>query len=619
MCGIVGTIGFNTDKYVKIMNDCQIHRGPDDVGSYFDAQSQVCIGMRRLSIMDLQNGHQPMHNEDNTVYIVFNGEIFNAEELKEELIASGHVFYTKNSDTEVLIHLYEQYGTTMLNQLNGMFAFIIWDQKQKKIFAARDYAGNKPLYYARIENKFLFSSELKCINKTCLINETINMDSVSQYLSLQFVQSPNTIFNEINKLPAATYFLYDLFSEQLTIQKYWTPSFERIENRQVNLKTCIRNGFSDAVNRWKISDVPVASSLSGGIDSTAIVAMLRNNTTSQIDTYTLGFLDAQECDEHILARTISKHFDTNHHEILLSVNELLQDLDQMIYSLDEPYAGGLPSWYIYKEMSKNFKVGFSGIGGDELFGNYGKWIRYQNPLSHGVRIAWEILNGETLQNMRKYSKGSIYHKYMTEGLKETIIQNKIRAQLTNNSNIDFVYENMIKKCGECDWKNIIPWIDFQMQLPDEFLHMTDRFSMNFSLEARTPFLDKQFVEMIYSIPTNIRTEKSNLKSLFVDSMRDLLPNEVIGAPKKGFVLPYKSWLDKDLKELVYAFTSEKYLKDQGIFSENLNKRLIEPYYKGRTYYTSLVWTILMFQLWYNKYQEEKKIARRTIENTLYSS
>ncbi len=610
MCGIVGTIGYNTDEYVKVMNRCQLHRGPDEGDTYFDVYNQVCIGMRRLSIVDLQSGHQPMTNEDGTVYVVFNGEIFYAPVLRKELVASGHQFYTKNSDTEVLVHLYEQYGVRMLSKLNGMFAFIILDQKEKKVFAARDYAGMKPLYYAIQGDKLIFSSELKCILETGLIEETLNMNSVYHYLSLQFIPAPDTIFNEINKLPAAGYLLFDLETKGVTTRKYWHPNFSTEFSEKTDWQDYILENFQSAVDRWSISDVPIAASLSAGIDSTAIVAMLRKVSMDPIDTYTLGFLDAPECDEHVLAGKAAKYFGTNHHEIMLTVDELLQDLGEMIYSLDEPYAGGLPSWYIYKEMSKDFKVGFSGLGGDELFGNYGKWIRYEDKTAHLIRIGWEFLNRENFCTLRKYPRGGIYHKYMTEGMKQRIVDSEHVKALDKQSNTAAMYEKMILSSREKHWRNIVPWIDFQMQLPDEFLHMTDRFSMYFSLEARTPFLDKELIEAVYAIPQEIRTNKTKLKYLFIDSVKDLIPQEIIDAPKKGFVLPYRRWMNGRLKEVVQSYTSPGFLKEQGIFSEDLNKVLIRPFYQGKQYYTSLVWTILMFQLWYVGYQEKRKCRRR---------
>lgn len=601
MCGIAGTVGWDTKRYVKIMNAAQIHRGPDDEGVFFDAQNQVCIGMRRLSIVDLASGHQPMQNEDGKIHIVFNGEIFNAPELRRDLVAEGHKFYTRNSDTEVLVHLYEQYGKDMLLKLNGMFAFLIYDENKRQLFAARDHTGIKPLYYARLGDKLLLASELKCILATKLVQETINMASVYQYLSLQFIPAPNTIFNEIKKLEAASFLIYNIDSQSIQVEKYWFPHFSKKEKmRNEDLDILIKEEFKAAVKRWRISDVPVASSLSGGIDSVAIVSVLQREG-AQVDTYTLGFSDAPECDEHLLARSVARDFNTRHHEIVLTLDELLTDLDRMIYALDEPYAGGLPSWYVFKEMSKEFKVGFSGLGGDELFGNYGKWIRYENILAHGIRIGWELLNRESILELKTYPKGSIYHKYMTEGMKSRIFAQGHKAGIPKEANINYLYEKMIKECPERRWRDRIPWIDLQMQLPDEFLHMTDRFSMYHSLEARTPFLDKEFVELIYSIPAGKRTREKGLKYLFVDAMKDYLPESVIGAPKKGFVLPYHKWLNNDLKSMVYEYTSEGFLKEQGIFDNSIRKILIEPYYKGRGYLYPLVWTVLMFQLWYTRY------------------
>lgn len=606
MCGIAGSIGFQTDQYVKMMNDVQFHRGPDDGGTYYDVNNQVAIGMRRLSIIDLEGGHQPMENEDGRIHIVFNGEIFNAPELRRELIDYGHKFRTNNSDTEVLVHLYEQYGKDMLGRLNGMFAFLIYDENIKQVFAARDYAGMKPLYYAKMNDKLLLASELKCILATKLIQETLNITAVYQYLSLQFIPAPNTIFQEINKLEAASYLLYDVKSRELSVEKYWYPSFEgKSFDAKNSLKEQIRDEFRKSINRWKMSDVPIASSLSGGIDSVAIVSMLRKEG-ADIDTYTLGFLDAPECDEHLLARSVAQRFGTKHHEILLSADDLLSDLNEMIYSLDEPYAGGLPSWYVFKEMSKEFKVGFSGLGGDELFGNYGKWKRYENLASYGIRIIWELLNRETFFELKKYPYGSIYHKYMTEGMKTRIITDNCKKQLSKDANINYLYESMIQKCQDNNWRNRIPWIDFQMQLPDEFLHMTDRFSMHFSLEVRTPFLDKELIELLYSVPAQIRTSEKSLKYLFVEAMGDYLPQDIIRAPKKGFVLPYCRWLTGDLKDLVLEYTSEDFLKKQGIFERDLHKVLIKPFYNGGRYLYPLVWTVLMFQIWYVEYKKNER-------------
>ena len=602
MCGIAGTIGYDSEKYVDEMNQSQFHRGPDDGGVFFDKGSNICIGMRRLSIIDLANGHQPMANEDNSIFIVFNGEIFNAISLRKELVSDGHLFRTKNSDTEVLIHMYEKYGTSMLKYLNGMFAFIIWDQNKKCIFASRDYAGIKPLYYAQNGNKFLFASELKSIMETGLVDRNLDMKSVFQYLSLQFIPAPETIYFGVKKLPAASYLTYFIQTNELKVEKYWHLPID-IEPKILNVddaKMAIKYEFEEAVKRWTISDVPVAASLSGGIDSTAIVAMLRKNTDREISTYTLGFNDSPECDEHILARTISNFYGTKHHEILLTADDLLDDFDSMIYSLDEPYGGGLPSWYIYKYMSENFKVGFTGLGGDELFGNYGKWIRYDNLFSHVVRIAWQLFNKESLNNLRKYPYGSLYHKYMTENIKDKITNPDYFMEATEEGNTSRLYEKMIHQCGEMPWKNVIPWIDFQMQLPEEFLHMTDRFSMNFSVEARVPFLDKKLIETVYSIDPKIRTKKGDLKYLFIDSVRDKLPDNVINAPKKGFVLPYNRWLNGKLKDVVMTYTSDDYLNKQGIFSNKLREVIIRPYYNGKKSYMPLVWTVLMFQLWYEK-------------------
>lgn len=599
MCGIVGTIGIHGTEQLNRMNEMQIHRGPDQEGYYYDQENDVALAMRRLSIVDLESGQQPMTNETQDIYVVFNGEIFNAPDIREALIRKGHVFKTKSSDTEVLVHLYEEMDTDMLVELNGMFAFIIYDKSKRRIFFARDYAGMKPLYYSFENSTLLLASELKSIVSVKKNKLEIDYQSVADYLSLQFVPAPQTIYKGVKKLGAGQAGIYSIPNKELSIYKYYDVSskFQNVINNYKQASEVVRNSLERAVINWSMSDVPMSCLLSGGIDSTAIVSLYTVMTGECANTFTLGFTDDSNIDERELARATARKYHTNHTEILIDEKELVKDLWAMVKTLDEPYAGGIPSWFMYKKIGEKYKVTFTGVGGDELFGNYGKWIRYIKVYQRIIAEASEVNRGASLGDIWKNPYGSIYHKYIPEKLKRGILRQEVPRS------IDDLYQQMIERIRgkECkDWRNIIPAVDFEMQLPDEFLFMTDRFSMNFSVEARTPFLDKEMMEAVFSIAPNVRTNRKELKGLLIAALQDLLPDEIKAAPKRGFVVPYEKWLRGELKQQTRFFLSKKYIQDQGIFNEKVVDLIVNPFYQGKSEYTAFVWTLLMFQLWYEQ-------------------
>lgn len=597
MCGIVGCVGLNTPEQLERMNQLQLHRGPDEGGVYWDDKAKVGLAMRRLGIVDLATGSQPMYNEDRSIVIVFNGEIFNAPELRKKLLQHGHKFASKNSDTEVLVHLYEEKGKDMLQELNGMFAFLIWDSKKAIVLGARDYAGMKPLYYAKQGKNILFASELKCIVGSGDFKGKLDMQSVSDFLSLQFIPAPRTIYENVKKLGAGEAFLYDVNEEKFDLFQYWSVK-ECFHNnvKKSEVKHIIRNELEQAVLRWKMSDVPTACLLSGGIDSAALVGLLSKQGNDTLNTFTLGFENEDSIDERSLASVVAKKYETNHTEVVISADDLLSEVKSMVDALDEPYAGGIPSWYMYKIIGEKYKVAFTGVGGDELFGNYGKWIRYENIVARFQCYSKELKRGAGVTELLKHPYGSIYHKYMPEKLKQQIF-------LSDGSQKFFAvnerYEILLKDKEIESWKDIVPYIDFRMQLPDEFLFMTDRFSMAHSVEARTPFLDKKFIQTVLSIEPNARTNSKLLKETFIESVKDILPQQIIDAPKKGFVIPYQRWLQNNMKELVSYYFSEEFLIKQGIFKGNMREILLDPFMKGKSQYTPFIWNIFMFQLWYD--------------------
>lgn len=604
MCGIVGFCGLRDVDLLARMNLIQSYRGPDDDGFFSDEDNLVNIAMRRLSIIDIQGGHQPMSNEDKDIWIVFNGEIFNAHELRKMLEGKGVYFKTDHSDTEVLIHLYENYNEKMVGMLNGMFAFVLYDKKRKILFGARDRFGIKPLYFSLLNGKFAFASELKSLLICPWISKEINYQSLYHFFTLQAIPSPETIFKDVGKISPGHYFTYDLVNHSYSDHSYWQPTFnpDRSAFDVADCKEQIRSKFFEAVNRWTLSDVETACSISGGIDSSAIAAVMSIGHNKKLKTFTLGFDDAADMDERNLAKAVAKKWNTEHHEIIIHADDLLDEIDQMIYHLDEPYAGGLPSWFVYKEMSKNVKVAITGTGGDELFGNYGKWKFYYNKKLHWSVIKRYLKEGGSILDWLRWKNGALHYPYFTDRYKtETIFSREITSHVnTSASFIQHLWDNTLN-----DNKNAVAKVDLTIQLPEEFLFMTDRLSMAHSIEARTPFLDSGFVDYVLGIPSEIRSRHDNLKYLFVEAIGDLLPPEIISAPKKGFTLPLDRWMKTSLRKKIDHHFDKKYLEKQGIFNPIIVEKIVNPFLNGQQQEAWKMWTLLMFQLWYDQFINQK--------------
>jgi asparagine synthase (glutamine-hydrolysing) len=606
MCGIVGYSGYNDRQPILEMNSVQHHRGPDEEGVVYHEEGKVHLAMKRLSIIDINSGHQPMYNIDKSLCIVFNGEIFNAPLLRKQLESEGYSFQTKGSDTEVILVLYQKLGDKCIELLNGMFAFVIHDRNNNVLFGGRDHFGNKPFYYHQTGNIFSFASELKSLRVLPWINCTINPNAIHHYLTTQTIPSPLTIFKDCYKLPAAHKFKYDLIKHQLNIEKFWKPSFSTKTDHLGSgvLNAEIKAQFLSAVNRWMMSDVEVASSLSGGLDSSLITAAAVLNG-GKLTTFTLGFPDMPELDERHLSRLVSQKYNTKSIEVLITEKDLAQDIPLMIQSLDEPYAGGLPSWFIYKAAQKaGFKVILTGSGGDELFGNYGKWIKYQNISKH-LKILYSAFRyrKNKFSEIIKYPYGSIYYPYYNESEKYRLYTKEFSKKI--NENTAETINNLASTYNNIDIIDRVAYTDINIQLPDEFLYMTDRFSMAHSIEARTPFLDTEFSKLIYSIPSSIRTKPEDLKYLLKESLGDLLPLELLNAPKKGFVIPMGKWIKTSLREYTEYLLGEEYLRNQGIFNSELYKTNIRPFLEEKNYNEWQIWTLLMFQMWYNKHIDNK--------------
>lgn len=607
MCGIVGLTDKENFHLLYNMNNLMSYRGPDDSGEFIDQDNGVALGMRRLAIIDLCSGKQPMSNEDESLWVICNGEIYNSPELREELLKKGHGFKTKNSDIEVLLHLYEEKGTDLLHDLNGMFAFVIYDKTKKVIFGARDRTGIKPFYYTFKNGKFAFASELKCLLLLPWVSKEINFTSLYHYISLQFIPAPDSIFTDIKKLSASNFLIYDMNRNHLQINEYWSLNVNQIEERPIDeWIEIIRDRLQEAVKRWTLSDVPIACSLSGGLDSSTIVGILARLGMNDIRTYSLGFEgeDEQEYNELPLARKVSKRWGTKHCEVILKPERVLDDLDRMVWHLDEPYGGGLPSWYIYELIGRDVKVCLTGTGGDELFGNYGKYKIYEKGgWYRNLKMIKDSVRHRSYREIKdgyNFPTGHFYHRYFSDAVKDEII---FTGDHPSKVKTEYYLAELWKKSGADNPRNAVAYVDFKLQLPEEFLLVTDRFSMAHSVEARTPFLDHLLVELVFKIPPIIRTGGEEPKAFFKKVVEDLHPEEVLESPKKGFILPLEAWTRKELKPLIEDLLSPNYLKRQGVFSNRLCEQIIKPHLSCKTNYTQQVWTILMFQLWHRKYLE----------------
>lgn len=608
MCGIVGIAGPQEAEWLTRMSRLVIHRGPDDSGEFRDPEASVSLAMRRLSILDLAGGRQPMANEEETIWIVHNGEIYNSPELRRDLEARGHRLRSINSDTEVLLHLYEDKREEMLADLNGMFAFVIYDRSRKLLFGARDRIGIKPLYYLNTDGVLAFASELKALLPLPIMQRELDPSAIFHYMSLRYIPGEGTIFRGARRLPAGHCFTYDLSSRTIRIRQYWDLDVHRAEQRPVEeWRDLIRTHLRECVRRWTLSDVPIACSLSGGLDSSAIVGLLAEMGYPKVKTYSLGFTGPGEAEwnELPLARQVAARWGTDHHELTLQPEEVLRDLVRMVWHLDEPYAGGLPSWYVFQFMGHDVKVALTGTGGDELFGNYGKFRAFErSPLMRASRALAGLVSWQDLSRFPGWRDGPCrrhYPLYFRDREKRRLVFSDGADGIPDTADI---LQGLYRQAATSDPRNGIAYVDFKTQLPEEFLLLTDRFSMAHSVEARVPFLDHTMVELAFRIPSSVRTRADDLKYLLRNSTADLIPPDLLTAPKRGFEMPIRLWLRTQLRPLAERLLAPERLRRQGIFRSEFYHRYVSPHLEGRADHTWKVWTAVLFQLWHLIFIEE---------------
>ncbi len=623
MCGIFGLINLKpggdvSRSLMERMGHVIEHRGPDDDGFYYGRG--VGLGMRRLSIIDVSGGHQPLSNEDGTIWIVLNGEIYNFQELRERLEKAGHVFRTK-SDTEAIVHLYEQEGADFAKSLRGMFGLAIWDTVRERLIVARDRLGEKPMYIRREPHRILFASELKAILEDENVPRRVDMSALKEYLALGYVPAPATIFEGIDKLLPG----HMLIVEKGVVrdEEYWDVRFDQTDNcSQAEWIERVRAKLIETVRAQMISDVPLGAFLSGGVDSSAIVAAMAGASDRPVKTYSIGF-DGEDSfyNELPYARVIADKFHTEHHEIIVKP-QVAELLPKLVWHLDEPIAdSAFVTTYLVSRMAReSVKVILSGVGGDELFGGYRRYLgdelgRYYRWLPGPVRNKWlPGLLSRLPQDRHSSWKNNIRYASAfakTAGLDiaeryssyVTAFAPEVRARLLRQSNGDGsdaaseVLLRYFEKARGWDSLHQIIYVDLKTSLPDDLLMLTDRMSMAASLECRAPLVDYELVEMTARIPANLKVRGLTMKYLLKKVLEPLVPHEILHRKKRGFGAPMGSWLRRDLESLVDDTLGEAQVRRRGFFDPAVVKEIIAAHYAQTSDHTDHLLALINLELW----------------------
>lgn len=628
MCGIVGIVDLKgknkieRDK-IKSMADQIIHRGPDDEGFYLD--NGVAFGARRLKIIDLETGHQPQSNEDGTIWIAFNGEIYNFHELRKELEDKGHKFRTK-SDTETIIHLYEEEGEEGFKKLRGMFAFGIWDGKRRKLVLVRDRIGKKPLYYTFPDpSTIVFSSEIKGILKFGGIDKELDLNSLDLYLTLEYIPSPHSIFKKIKKLMPGHYLVFD--ERGAFENSYWELERAEVPSNIEEIKERLKELIKESVKLRLISDVPLGAFLSGGIDSSSIVAMMQLLGTDPLMTFSIGF-EEKSYNELKYARKIAELFKTQHYEFILKP-DALELIWELVRYLDEPMSDFsiFPTYLVSKMARQHVTVILSGDGGDELFGGYEHYLaekierilrkyflklpyaifplisRFLPPkdvkkgivnrikrFSDGLKFPAELSHFRWMLYLDKFSKQRLYSSDFLSKLDRS-------NELWEKEPFSLIFEKM----KSFDEMNRELFLDLKSYLVDDIMVKVDRMSMACSLETRAPLLDHKLVEFVFSLPGNLKVRGLTTKWIFKKSMEGILPKETIYRQKEGFSIPIKKWLRDEFRGLMEDYLSERRIKEGGLFNFSEIKKMKEEHIKGIENHSHRLFALLLFEIWREKY------------------
>lgn len=643
MCGITGWAYLDSrtppsdgaEELLRSMCDRMVHRGPDSEGLM--VSRGVALGMRRLAIIDLVTGEQPVYNEDRSIVAVLNGEIYNYRELRQELEGEGHTFLS-SSDTEVLPHLYEVYGTDMVRKLNGMFAFALWDARRRRLFIARDRFGEKPLYWANFDNTLLFASEPKVLLAHPSVRPSLNVQALRQYLSFDYVPAPLSIYAGINKLPAAH--TLTLENGSITVRPYWKLSYTKPENvpSEHDAAAHLQELLADSVRMRLVSDVPLGVLLSGGIDSSTVAALAVRASSEPVKTFSISFAESS-FDESSYARGVAKLLGTDHHEERLSANLAANLVSEIGSWMDEPFSDPslVPTYLLSRFTRRHVTVALGGDGGDELFAGYPTYKAHRfaeiysripgflkmgliEPLVHLLPVktknlsfdykALRFITGAKYQDLVRHH---VWFGSFTPDEQKQLLTRELLQESDND-----IYRDARKMMRESDADNLIEQmqdLDTRLYLAEDILTKVDRASMAVSLEVRAPFLDWRVAEYAASLPVNYKLRGQTSKYILKRAVKELVPSFVLCRSKKGFGVPVAEWLKVKLRPLARDLLSPERVRRAGVFNPEYVTRLQDEHERGVANHRKLLWTLLMFELWHESFIE----TPRRIETSVSSS
>ncbi len=637
MCGITGFVNQN-----KRMRDAQAaavlgemcrvitHRGPDDQGTLVEAG--VALGMRRLSIIDLAGGHQPMSGCNKSTSIVFNGEIYNYRELRRELEARGHTFST-NSDTEAIVHAYEEHGERCVETLRGMFAFALWDSGRRKLFIARDRVGKKPLYYTVTpEGTLVFGSELKSLLAHPEVRREVSLEAVDAYLSFGYVPDPLAIFRDTHKLPPGHHLTFE--RGHVSVRSYWDFDFEHDEDRrsEEDYLEELRELLDEAVRVRLVADVPLGAFLSGGVDSSTVVGLMSRAIDRPVKTFSIGFHE-DSYNELKYARLAAQRFGTDHHEFIVTP-DICSVVDELVWHFDEPFAdsSAIPTYMVSKMAREHVKVVLSGDGGDELFAGYTRYVidrkrsgftRVPESIRRGVMQplgralphgAWgrNLIHNVALEPLDRYiEEVSVF----TRLNKRALYTHDFKGHFNGNGGAAQLFHEHAARVTSSDELNRLLYLDSKTYLPGDILTKVDRMSMANSLEARVPLLDHKLIEFVTRIPASLKMKGFETKHIFKRAVADLVPAEILQRPKQGFGVPIERWINEQLRERVHGTLLEARTQ-RGYTELNYVEKLLNEHERGRRDHSMELWALFMLELWHRRFVDTPGVESHIASDAL---
>ena len=634
MCGICGFIianGAGANDYSDVlarMTYALTHRGPDSEGHYYTdtGNSIVGLGHRRLSIIDLsEKANQPMGNEDDSVFVIFNGEIYNYRQLTKELVTRGHKFRS-HSDTEVIVHLYEDLEGECLDRLEGMFAFVLWDKKRGRLLLARDRMGIKPLFYVFKNGNLYFASEIKALLLLDEVSRQVDFKALHHYFTYGYIPGTRTIFRDIKKLPPASCLTFE--NQHIGINPYWQIEYLPKNNLPENeLMEGLLSIFSKAIKRHLVSDVPLGVFLSGGVDSSIIVALMNMVGEKEVNTFSLGY-ELGGKDELIYAASVAKHYRTNHHEFKIDP-DMTQILPKLLWHLDEPFFDNsiIPTYYISKLAREKTKVVLSGDGGDEIFGGYEWTRRHQFSVAYGMVPGFirkplaELCSGMDPENdygtnlkqkVRRFlgdlnadvESGFLRRTSVSYSFGQRLFTQALKDELGDFDAGDY-QRKLFSDAQVSDAREKMLYVDTMSFLPDDCLFKVDRMSMAHGLEMRVPFLDRELVEFSARIPFEYKIRGLTSKYILKKTFAPYLPKNILKQRKQGFTIPISAWLRGELGELASTVLLSNSLEKRGLFEKERLKWMLEEHRNGKQELGHRIWSLVVFEIWARLYLDEK--------------